>query len=60
MPFIDYLTSHCQVAHLDSPVDYRVQAGISAGDTYFVEAKSNVDAEMDKAFRELAAKQYGG
>ena len=59
VPFISLLTSHCDVAHLDSAVDYRVQAGISAGDTYFVEAKSNVNAEMDKAFRELAAKQYG-
>jgi len=58
VPFISLLTSHCDVAHLDSAVDYRVQAGISAGDTYFVEAKSNVNAEMDKAFRELAAKQY--
>lgn len=57
-PFIGLLTSHCDVTHLDSSVDYRVQAGISAGDTYFVKAKSNVDAEMDKAFRELAAKQY--
>jgi len=58
VPFISLLTSHCHVAHLDSAVDYRIQAGISAGDTYFVEAKSNVNAEMDKAFRELAAKQY--
>jgi len=58
VPFISLLTSHCAVTHLDSTVDYRVQAGISAGDTYFVKAKSNVDAEMDKAFRELAAKQY--
>jgi len=58
VPFIGLLTSHCDIMHLDSTVDYRVQAGISAGDTYFVESKSNVDAEMDKAFRELAAKQY--
>jgi len=58
VPFIDLTMSHCEVTHLDSTVDYRIQAGISAGDTYFVEAKSNVDAEMDQAFRELAAKQY--
>lgn len=58
VPFIGLLTSHCDVVHLDSAVDYRVQAGISAGDTYFVESKVNVDAEMDKAFRELSSKQY--
>lgn len=58
VPFIDMCMTHCQTVHLDSAVDYRVQAGISAGDTYFVSSKCDANGELDKAFLELAKKQY--
>jgi len=59
VPFIDDLRIRCDVMHLNSTVDYRVQAGISAGDTYFVQSPTcDVDAQMEKAFAELSRKQY--
>lgn len=55
VPFIDVLKHHCEVASLDSGVDYRLK-GVGSKTNYFEKAKFKLDP-VDKIFKVLAAQE---
>nr|CAI5837728.1 unnamed protein product [Callosobruchus analis] len=55
LPFIDVLKNHCNVATLDSGIDYRLKA-IGAKTNYFVKSEHKLDP-VDKIFKAITAKE---
>nr|CAH7715644.1 unnamed protein product [Callosobruchus chinensis] len=55
LPFIDVLKKHCNVATLDSGIDYRLKS-IGAKTNYFVKSKYKLDP-VEKIFKAITAKE---
>lgn len=55
VPFIRVLKEHCEVACLDSGIDYRLKSIPGKDRSYFVKGECDADQEMDKVFKYLCS-----
>ncbi|GLH12498.1 Putative atpase [Gryllus bimaculatus] len=57
IPFIQILKDHCNVASLDSGIDYRLKSIAGKDKTYFVKSECEADNELDKIFKLLCSRE---
>ncbi|XP_055541850.1 putative ATPase N2B [Wyeomyia smithii] len=57
VPFIGVLKKHCNVATLDSGVDYRTATLKGEGTHYFVKTEMDATAAMDRLFKVLCSQE---
>lgn len=55
VPFISVLKEHCEVACLDSGIDYRLKFLPGKNKSYFVKGECDTDQEMDNVFKYLCS-----
>ncbi|XP_069705528.1 putative ATPase N2B [Periplaneta americana] len=55
VPFIGILKEHCDVASLDSGIDYRLKSIPGKEKSYFVKGECEADQELDKIFKFLCS-----
>ncbi|XP_066990997.2 putative ATPase N2B [Anabrus simplex] len=55
VPFIKILKDHCEVASLDSGIDYRLKSIPGKERTYFIKSETKADEDLDKIFKILCS-----
>lgn len=57
VPFIQILKDHCEVASLDSGIDYRLKSIPGKDKTYFIKSECDTDEELNKIFKLLCSRE---